>query len=248
MASVRSRNPPVFLSLTVPAIHSWFGEEHPLVCRFYNLSLHCSLAFLTSSAIIKRTLSLSDGGGASVAYFYFDFRHENKKHLHDLLPSLLFQFAAHSIPCCDIISRVYRAHGIGTQQPSDETLIKCLTDMFSAMTPHPIYIILDALDECPNISDVRPPRERVLSLIKDLVDLRLPNLHICVTSRPEIDIRNRLEPLTSSCISLNDQTGQKEDIAKYIRFEVDKIANERSWREDEKGLVIVTLSENADGM
>jgi hypothetical protein len=159
-----------------------------------------------------------------VAYFYFDFRDENKKHLHNLLPSLLVQFAAHSIPCCDIISRVYSAHGKGTQQPSDEVLINCLTDMLSAMTQHPIYIIVDALDECPNTSGVRSPRERVLSLIKDLVDLRLPNLHICATSRPEIDIRNRLEPLTSLRISLHDQTGHKEDIAKYIRSEVDVIA------------------------
>ena len=80
------------------------------------------------------------------------------------------------------------------------------------------------------------------------MELRLPNLHICVTSRPEIDIRNRLEPLTSLRVSLHDQTGHKEDIAKYILSEVDFIADEKRWRQDDKDLVIETLSEKADGM
>ena len=120
--------------------------------------------------------------------------------------------------------------------------------MPSATSQRPIYIIVDALDECPNTSGIRSPRERVLSLIKDLVGLRLRDLHICVTSRPEIDIRNRLEPLTSLRISLHDQTGHKDDIAKYIGSEVDFISKERRWREDDKKLVIEMPSEKADGM
>ena len=120
--------------------------------------------------------------------------------------------------------------------------------MLSATTQHPNYIIVDAIDECPNTSGVRSPRERVLSLINVLVNLRLPNLHICVTSRPEIDIRNRLQPLTSRYVSLHDQTGHKEDISNYIRSEVDVVANDNRWREDDKKLVIETLTEKADGM
>ena len=185
-----------------------------------------------------------------MAYFYFDFRDENKKHRHNLLPSLLVQFAAHSIRCCDIISRIYSAHGKGTEQPSDEVMINSLTDILSATSTsrQPNYIIVDALDECPNTSGVRSHRERVLSLIKRLVNLRLPNLHICVTSRPEVDIRVRLEPLTSHSVSLHDQTGHQEDIAKYISSEVDVISNDKRWREDDMELVIVTLTEKADGM
>jgi len=120
--------------------------------------------------------------------------------------------------------------------------------MPSATSQRPIYIIVDALDECPNTSGVRSPPERVLSLIKDLVGLRLRDLHICVTSRPEIDIHNRLEPLTSLRISFHDQTGHKDDIAKYISSEVDFISKERRWREGDKKLVIEMLSEKADGM
>ena len=234
--------------MTIPTIHSRFGEEHPLVCHFYNLSLNPCLTFLASSAIIHHILSLCDGGRASVAYFYFDFRDDNKKYRHNLLPSLLAQFAAHSIPCCDIISRVHSTHGKGMQQPSDEVMINCLTNILSTTTQHPIYIIMDALDECPDSSGVESPRERVLGLIKYLVGLGLPNLHICTTSRPEMDICNRLEPLTSRRVSLHSQTGHTEDIAKYIRSKVGVIADDKRWRKDDKELVIETLSEKADGM
>jgi hypothetical protein len=51
-----------------------------------------------------------------------------------------------------------------------------------------IYIIVDALDECPNTSGMPTPREKVLEFLEDLVDSQLPNVHICVTSRPEFDI------------------------------------------------------------
>ena len=248
MENVCSWKPAVCRPLTALATYSRFGEEHPLVRHSYSLSLYRSFTFSASSAIIKRILSLSEGGRAFVAYFYFDFQDDNKKHLHNLLPSLFVQFAAQSTRCCNIISHVYLTCKNGTQQPSDEFMLNCLTDVLFATTHHTIYIIVDALDECPNNSGVRSPREHVLSFIKDLVNLRLPNLHICVTSRPDMDIRIRLEPLTSLRISLHDQTGHRMDIAKYIRSEVDFIASDSGWREHDKRQVIWTLSGKADGM
>ena len=88
--------------------------------------------------------------------------------------------------------------------------------MISSLAQHPTYIILDALDECPNTPGFPAPRGQVLGLVKDLVDLHLPNLHICITSRPEVDIRTALEPLTFCHLSLHDQPGQQKDIAEYI--------------------------------
>lgn len=144
--------------------------------------------------------------------------------------------------------RIYSAHGRGTQQPSDDSLKKCLKDILATTSQHPSYIILDALDECPDTTGVPSAREEVLNLVNELVDLRLPNLHICATSRPEIDIRTVLEPSTSLRISLHDQPGQKEDIAKYIRCVVHSDIKIKRWREDDKKMVIEVLSEKADGM
>jgi hypothetical protein len=107
---------------------------------------------------------------------------------------------------------------------------------------------VDALDECPNNSGLPTPREEVLDLIDNLVGLCLPNLHICVTSRPEIGIQITLEPLTTLRVSLHNQTGQKEDIADYISSVVHSDKKMRRWREEDRNLVIETLSERADGM
>jgi hypothetical protein len=114
----------------------------------------------------------------------------------------------------------------------------------------PIYLIIDALDECFNTSGIPSSRNRVLQLVKELIDLHLPNLHICVTSRPEVDIREVLEPLTPRRVSLHDQSGQKKDIEDYVRSVVysDSEVVMRRWRKEDKDLVIETLSERADGM
>ena len=112
----------------------------------------------------------------------------------------------------------------------------------------PIYLILDALDECPNTTGIPSSRDKVLELVEKLVSLNLPNLHLCITSRPEIDIRTSLEPLTSNRISLHDQSGQKKDIVDYVNSVVYSDKNMRRWREEDKKVVIDVLSDRADGM
>ena len=185
-----------------------------------------------------------------MAFFYFDFRDAKKQGLRDLLSSLLTQISASSGPCCQILSDLYSAHDEGKNQPSDSSLTECMKKMVTLPDQPPIYLIIDALDESPNTSGISSPREMVLQLVKELVDLSLPNLHICVTSRPEFDIRNVLEPLTSRRISLHDQTGQKQDIEDYVRSVVYSDSQQimKRWRKEDKEIVINALSERADGM
>jgi hypothetical protein len=189
-------------------------------------------------------------GNASMAYFYFDFRDANKQGLCDVLLSLLTQLSASSNSRCDILSDLYFAHDEGRKQPSDTILAKCLKEMVALPDPSPIYLIIDALDESSNTSGIPSPREKVLELVKELVELRLPHLHIYVTSRPEIDIRDVLAPLTSLRVSLHDQSGQKEDIVEYVKSVVysDSEPIMRRWRPEDKELVVEVLSERADGM
>jgi len=203
-----------------------------------------------SSAIIQHIITLRDAGSAFMAYFYFDFRDVDKKHRRNLLSSLLIQLSSRSGPCLNILSRLYSTYMADKEQPSERALVQCLKDMLMApsLSQLPTYIILDALDECPNTSGISTPRGQVLELVKDLVDLRLSNLHMCITSRLENDIRTALEPLTSGDLSLHDQPGQKRDIAEYISAVVQSDTQMKRWREDDRKLVIEKLSEKADGM
>ena len=185
-----------------------------------------------------------------MAYFYFDFRDLDKQHIRNLLPSLLIQLSAQSDACRDILSRLYLANDNGEKQPRVGAMTQCLREMLTICDQRPIYIILDALDECPNLSGIPSPREQVLMLVKDLVNLRLPHLHICVTSRPEFDIRATLRPLALHSVSLHDESGQTKDIIDYVNSVVysDSETMMKRWREEDKKIVVQSLAEKADGM
>ena len=187
-------------------------------------------------------------GFASLAMFYYDFREKAKKDLRGLLSSVLSQLSHQSDSYHGILSTFYSRHRDGAQSPSDDQLVRCLKDVLNVPGQAPIFLIVDALDECPNTSAISSPREEVLTLLGDLIDSQLPHLRICVTSRPEADIKPFLEPLTFRSISLHDERGQKEDIEKYIKSVVNTNRRMQRWNEEHRQLVIDALTERADGM
>jgi len=203
---------------------------------------------LISSSIIEDVLGRCASGLASLAYYYFDFKDVRKQDRHGLLSSLLLQLCTQSRRGYDILSTLLATHDGGSRQPASSTLFQGLKDVLTFPGQQTVYIIVDALDECPNSSGTPTPREQVLGLLEQLVDLKLPHLRVCVTSRPEIDIRDVLGPLTSHQMSLHDESGQKEDIIDYIEFVVRSDRMMRRWRDEDKQVVIDILSEKADGM
>ena len=187
-------------------------------------------------------------GLASIAMFYYDFREVQKKDLRGLLSSVLFQLCDQSDSYYDILSTFYSTHRRGAQSPSDDELIQCLKALLNLPGQAPVYLIIDALDECSNISGLSSPRAEVLILLEDLINSHVSNLRICVTSRSEVDIKPVLEPLTFRSVSLHDESGQKEDIKNYIKSVVGTNRNMRRWKPEQKQLVIDVLTERVDGM
>ena len=189
-------------------------------------------------------------GLASVAYFYFDFRDVDKKSRRNLLSSLLVQLSTCSDAFCDVLSSYYVAHDNGGRQASDKDMTQCLKEMLTLPEQGPVYLIMDALDECPDTSGVPSAREQVLDLVDELVSLHLPGLHICITSRPEVNISDALGSLASQTVSLQDELGQRKDIGGYVRSVVYSGLGTfmKRWRKEDKEHVIETLSERADGM
>ena len=227
---------------------SGLWEKRHLVC--FSFLASCGDLLFVSSSIIQDITVACEAGSAIMAYFYFDSWDLNKQTCHDLLRSLVSQLSTRSSPCVDILHHIYKTHENGARQPSDDTLREYLKKMLRLPGRGPIFIILDALDECPESPEISSPRSEVLQLVKELVDLHLQDLHICVTSRPEIDIRAVLEPLMSHSISLHDESGQKTDIADYVRSVVNSSPSiaMTTWGVEDKNLVIGSLTERADGM
>jgi hypothetical protein len=195
-------------------------------------------------------MSRCNAWSAHMGFFFFDYKDIRKQDTRALLSSLIVQLGNQSNAFYDILLHFHSTHHYGTQQPSVDALKECIKDILKASGDVPIYLIIDALDECPNTTGVPSPRDQVLSLVEELVNLKLPSLRLFATSRSEIDIRTSLESLTSvsNCISLHDQIGQRKDIINYVRAVVYSDKYFRRWRDEDKELVIETLSERADGM
>ena len=187
-------------------------------------------------------------GLASLAIFYYDFREDQKKDLRGLLSSILVQLGRQSDSYCAILSKLYFEHDNGSRDPGDDSLLLYLKDLLGLPGQSPIFLIVDALDECPNTTALPSPREEVLIFLEDLINSQFPNLRICITSRPEADIRTVLEPSTFRSISLHDESGQMEDIENYIKSVVNNSRKMRRWRPEHKKLVIDVLTKRADGM
>ena len=205
---------------------------------------------MISSAIIENIKSMRQAGLALIAYYYFDFKDASKRDVHGMMRSLLFQLGDHCDRCWDVLHQLYTRCRNGSEQPSDADLVGCLGSMLELPGQVPVFVILDALDECPNSTGTPSAREMVLDFVESLVTSNYSNLFICITCRPEQDIQTVLNPLTSvgRRVSLHEEHGQREDINRYVRSFVRGDRTMRRWREEDKEVVIDTLSEKADGM
>jgi len=203
---------------------------------------------LASSSIIQDIHEMRKTGLASLAFFYCDFRDNQKKHLRGLLSSLLVQLCGHSDAYYGVLSDFYSSYNNGGQQASEGELYECLKEALELPDQPTVYIVIDALDECPAMTGLPSPREEVLELVKDLVELQIPTLRLCVTSRPEADIEPVLIPLAFHSVSLHDENGQAQDITEYIKFVVNSDPKIQAWRRADKELVIEVLTRKAGGM
>ena len=192
---------------------------------------------------------MQDANSFLIAYYYFDFKDALKRDVHGLLTSLLFQLSCNSDSCWDVLHALYTEYYGGSEQPSDADLAGCLESMLELPGQLPIFVIMDAIDECPITTGTPSAREKVLDFVEHLVSNH-PNLSICITSRPEQDIQNVLNPLTlgSRRVSLHEEAGQRADIKNYVRSFVHGDRTMRRWRTDDKELVINILPARANGM
>jgi hypothetical protein len=187
-------------------------------------------------------------GLASLAFFYCDFKEDQKRDLRGLLSSLLVQLCHQSDSYCDVLSEFYSEHANGSRYPGNDALAGCLKDLLKLPRHAPVYLIVDALDECPNTSSIPSPRGEVLNLIEELIKSEIPDLHVCVTSRPETDIKDFLETLVLYTVSLHDESGQKRDIEEYIKSVINTNSKNKRWKAEDKQLVINVLTGKAAGM
>ena len=129
-----------------------------------------------SSAIIQDIDTMRRAGLASLAYYYCDSRDDKKKDLRGLVSSLLVQLCYQSDSYCDMVSKFHLEHAKGSRCPNDAGLELCLEGILKLPGQSPVYLIVDALDECESLttSDMPPAREKVLLLLRQLTTSKYP--------------------------------------------------------------------------
>ena len=107
-------------------------EERTLVRQIFFIPTWRTY-FVHSSTIIDDIDDMRKAGLASLAFFYCDFREDQKKDLRGLLSSVLAQLCHQSDSYSEFISNLYSEHANGSRHPSDDVLVGCLAPVSSVL-------------------------------------------------------------------------------------------------------------------
>jgi hypothetical protein len=194
----------------------------------------------SSSTIIEElSLHCHSDPSLAIAYFYYDFN--NKDALPNaVLRSLIVQL---SLRCA---SAPHALHSLFSQNerdgvhrdPGQEDLMSTLRTIIRSFAA--VYIVFDALDECPE-------RSGFLKVLREVHGWKLDALHVLATSREEGDIQKALGGLVSREVPM-DETLVNGDIQVYVSRRLVEDIEFSMCSADEKEMVKTTLTQGAHGM
>lgn len=202
----------------------------------------------SSSSVIRYLEKLHDSDPyTALAYFYFSFSDTAKQNTENMLRSLIVQLCGGrpDTPKSLLDLHTYEEKNL---KPGIEKLREVLRASMHDFEH--VYLIIDALDECPLDSG---EREKLLKVLRHLRKWSLANLHVLYTSRPEPDITTNLEPMfsepNSSMVDLGERHKEiTKDIGTYIDDKLISSSDFETWPPDIKQEVKEALAEKANGM
>jgi hypothetical protein len=133
------------------------------------------------------------------------------------------------------------------QRPDMKTLVDALAATIHGFSN--VFLVIDALDECPFESG---ERKKLLGCLYSIHISKSDNVHLLCTSRREPDIEAVLNPLLSSPSKIAiDLSIYKEAVNHDIGLYIDQTlatSDYESWPESIRVEARATLIEKADGM
>lgn len=167
-----------------------------------------------------------------IAFIYFN--HKDKpsavEFLGTLLKQLLQQKGAQISPK---LRDLHATHLKRKTRPSLNEISDLL--VFESGAVSKLYMVVDALDECPMEANTKDNVLRVLQ--------KLPNLHLLVTSRPHVDIG-----CDFNTVELGIQAN-KHDMEAFVRGRLEEEPNlKRYVRDDFKETLIEKVMQKSEGM
>lgn len=168
------------------------------------------------STIIEaiKTINNTSSIRQPLVYFYCDFQNEEKQSIVTVAGSLLRQICAALPAIPQVVLNLYRTYqGNGFSVQSAE-IISAFTVVLQQLEKD-AYVVIDALDEVPEPGK-STKRKDILNFVVKIADGASSKLHLLVSSRNEIDIRETLRPLVHCEVDLESQLVDS-DIRKFVR-------------------------------
>ncbi|KAJ7461184.1 ankyrin repeat-containing domain protein [Mycena latifolia] len=185
-----------------------------------------------SSTIIKALRNRTE----PVVFFYFDTNNSGQRTVTQLLRLLVTQLSVQADSPDKTLSGLWKSHANGQHLPSDSVLISDALIPILTEFNRPVYIVLDALDECSE-------REKLLDSLIKILEAAPSNIHLLLTSRPEVLHGTEL---VQRAVSLSLEGCVDEDIKSYITDMVSKLGDE--WTDERKDQIRLGLLECSNGM
>jgi hypothetical protein len=207
----------------------------------------CSRTRASSSTIITEISEhCKSDPSLAVAFFYFDFRNKDIKP-PSLLRALIKQLSLKSteVPVTtptmgfNCLAKLFSDKKDGQESPSLEELKSTLKSIIGTFEKN-VYIIFDALDECPD-------RHQFLQLINEIHGWNFSTLRLLATSRDEQDIEEALMDLISHQVSM-DEGLIDSDIRVYVSRKLKDDNKLSKYSAEKKETIENTLIDGAHGM
>ncbi|KAH7131267.1 hypothetical protein EDB81DRAFT_660081, partial [Dactylonectria macrodidyma] len=171
-----------------------------------------------------------------IAYLYCNYRRHDEAKAKRLLESLLKQLALGRSPIPKTIEILYEQHSASRTRPSLDELSKALS--FVAETYSRVFIVIDALDECPEMDNNRT------NFFNELFSLRnKTGLNILATSRFIPDIEKRFQ----GCLSL-EICASRDDVWNFLEEQMPQLPDFVNQDADIRREIKTKINDAVDGM
>ncbi|CAG8108568.1 unnamed protein product [Penicillium nalgiovense] len=203
-----------------PQFGTWLEERNSLL--WLNGFAGCGKSVLCSTTIQHTFRETRGRHGIGIAFFYFTFSDKAKQDDNGMLRAVLLQLSAQLQDGERDLEQLHALYKSGS--PPVDVLLDSLRRFLEQFRD--TYLLLDALDESPRYNK----REGVLKAIKEIRSWLIPGVHLLVTSRSELDIRESLDPSRDQDLSLRNSETDK-DVAKFVSYQLKNDLKLQKWKE-----------------
>lgn len=190
---------------------------------------------LASAVINDVKTRLQNNPTAGIAYIYCDHRHQETQKVDELIMSILKQLTQKMFSLPNCVREMHETHTYAQTRPSLDEILGALHTIIEKYSR--VFIIVDALDQCPTSSGCRQ------FFLKELSNLQNQfGVNCFATSRLDSDI---ITHFRTNSISLEIRTSAK-DIEIYVEKYMDQLPAFIELDQRQKEIILVKVLEHVD--